>query len=107
MGYGGDYMKADLQNFLDPTAFKIIMNDQLDWHLGEFKIIDGLAIVKPDFYDDGTVLATSKKAIIICKGKSKFQINGTTYNSVDVAINKNGASILQSLEMDRRKRMGH
>ena len=91
-------MKADLINFISPDAFKIIMKDQLDWFLGDFKIIDGLAIIKPDFYENGTVLATSKKAIIVCMGKSHFIINGREYTSIDEAIDQNGASILQSFD---------
>ncbi len=88
-------MKADLQNFLDPAAFKLIMVNQLDWFLGEFKVINGLAIVKPDFYDNDTVIATSKKAVIVCKGNSRFKIGEKEYFSIQDAINERGASCLQ------------
>jgi hypothetical protein len=91
-------MKADLNNFLNPEAFKTIMTTQLDWFLGEFKVINGLAIVKPDFYDNNFVLATSKKAVIVCKGVSQFKINGTEYNSVQQAIDTLGSSCLQSFD---------
>tara|TARA_R110001592_G_scaffold224032_2_gene479567 strand:- start:16572 stop:16961 length:390 start_codon:yes stop_codon:yes gene_type:complete len=89
-------MKADLQNFLNPDAFKTIMTTQLGWFLGDFKVINGLAVVRPDFYDNNTVIATSKKAVIVCMGQSRFKINNIEYSSIQEAIERNGASILQS-----------
>ena len=87
-------MEADLSNFISPEAFKIIVEDQLGWLIKEYKIINGLAIVRPDFYPTDYILATSKKAIIICKGWSEFEIEGNSFTSIDMAIEKLGTRIL-------------
>ena len=60
-------MKADLNNFLNPEAFKTIMTTQLGWFLGEFKVINGLAVVKPDFYDTNL----DRKSVV--QGKSDWE----------------------------------
>ncbi len=91
-------MKADLKNFINPSAFEMIMTNQLGWFLKDFKVINGLAIVKPDFYDNDTVIANSKKAVIVCMGSSKFKIGDKEYFSVQNAINEYGETILESFD---------
>jgi len=91
-------MEADLRNFLNPSAFKIIIEQQLGWILKDFKTLNGLAVVRPDFYPNNHVLGISKKAVIVCKGKSLFSIGNKEYNSIDDAFDKLGVSILDTFE---------
>ena len=91
-------MNADLTNFLNPTAFKIIMEEQLGWILRDYKIIDGLAVVRPDFYPNNHVLAVSKKATIICRGESKFVVGEQEFSTIDEAIETLGMIVLENFD---------
>lgn len=72
----------DNENFADenliPKVFEIF-----GWNLQTFKVYQNLALVRADFYPVGHVLAISKKAVIVCEGRTVFDYKGDEYRDFD------------------------
>jgi len=87
---GGIYMNLqDEINYADkkliPKVFEIF-----GWKLQTFKVYQNLALVRADFYPVGHVLAISKKAVIVCEGKTIFEWNNLEYSDFDELLEKIG-----------------
>jgi len=52
----------------------------------------------PDFYDDGIIIATCKKGIIVARGHTDFFLNGKRFNSIQRAEEEFGPTILNSIK---------
>ena len=53
--------------------------DIFGWKLQTLQTYDNLALVRADFYPVGYVLAISKKAVIVCEGRTVFDYEGNEY----------------------------
>ena len=52
----------------------------------------------PDFYEDGIIIANSRRQILVCRGISEFFIKGNKFNSIHNAITEHGSGILNSIK---------
>ena len=57
--------------------------DLFGWQLKDYKTVGDLAIARADFYPVGYLLATSKKAVIICEGECEFSYKGEVFKDFD------------------------
>ena len=53
------------------------------WTLSNYHVHREFALMRADFYPTGFVLATSKRAVIVCDGESEIQYDGNTFNDVE------------------------
>jgi|TARA_R100001163_G_C4859881_1_gene66632 hypothetical protein len=51
----------------------------------------------PDFYEDGIIIASCKKGIIVARGNTEFFLDGKKYNSIYTALEECGSGILNSI----------
>ena len=75
-------VEADNINFCDRKLFANLM-DLFGWQLKEFKTVGEIAVARADFYPVGYLLATSKKAVIICEGECLFLYRDEVYKDFD------------------------
>jgi len=52
----------------------------------------------PDFYEDGIIIASCKKGIIVARGHTDFFLNGKRFNSIQRAVEEYGSSILNNIK---------
>jgi hypothetical protein len=83
-------MLEDNINFINEKAFPELMK-VFGWEIKpNFKVYQGLAIIRADFYPIGHVLGFSSKAIIICDGESIIKYNGSKYTDFDDIVQEIG-----------------
>ena len=51
----------------------------------------------PDFYEDGIIIASCKKGIIVARGETEFFLKGKKFNSIYNAIREYDSGILNSI----------
>ena len=52
----------------------------------------------PDFYEDGIIIASCKKGIIVARGNTEFFLNGKKYNSISNALKNHSSGILNNIK---------
>ena len=52
----------------------------------------------PDFYEDGIVIASCKKGIIVARGNTEFFLKGKKFNSIHNATTTHGTGILNNIK---------
>lgn len=72
----------DNDSFIQANIVKDVMKT-FGWNLKEHKSFQDFALMRADFYPIGFVLATSKRAIIVCDGETEVIYQKKKYNSVD------------------------
>jgi len=85
------------KQFLDEEYFLSCM-ELSEWDVKQYKMHNGLVMLKPDFYPEGYILAYSKKAIIICDGSSVINYRGHIFNDVEELVKKYGEKILSEYQ---------
>ena len=99
-------MIADNKDFFNTPVLKMIM-EQMGWTLNKEKtLLEELEMafassgfkwnkevlpVRPDFYPNGTILAHSKKYMIVSDGYSEIEYKGWIFNSPDELLVSQGA----------------
>ena len=79
----------DNENFADKNLIPKVF-DIFGWKLQQFKTYENLALVRADFYPVGHVLAISKKAVIVCEGKTVFDFEDGEYRDFSELFGKMG-----------------
>lgn len=83
-------MKPDLVNFIHEDALKLML-DLKGWNYSKNAILlNGLAVVKPDFYPSRHVLATGKKGFIYAEGQTRIDYAGQVFTSVEELFSQHG-----------------
>lgn len=82
-------MTPDLINFINQNGLKIML-DLKGWKHSSSIEINGLAIVKPDFYPPRHVLAMGKRGYIYAEGQSRIEYAGQVFSSTDELLNTCG-----------------
>ena len=75
-------MTPDLNNFINENGLKIMLNLK-GWKLSSCIQIEGLAVVKPDFYPCKHILAMGKKGYIYAEGSTRIEYAGKTFSSTE------------------------
>ena len=78
---------------LEAEALSLILETQ-GWDLNE-KNYTGNFI--PDFYEDGIIIASCKKGIIVARGNTEFFLKGKKFNSIHNATTEYGTGILNNI----------
>tara|TARA_R100000329_G_scaffold149813_2_gene141245 strand:+ start:1671 stop:2054 length:384 start_codon:yes stop_codon:yes gene_type:complete len=86
-------MISDNKHFLKEELFLSCM-ELSEWDVRNYKMHNGLVLLKPDFYPEGYILAYSKKAIIICDGSSVINYRGSVFTDTESLVKKYGEKIL-------------
>ena len=90
-------MISDNKQILNKELFLSCM-ELCDWKVKEYKMFNGLVLLKPDFYPEGYILAYSKKAIIICDGSSVINYRGYVFSDTQELVKKYGEKILSEYQ---------
>lgn len=69
-----------------------------DWKVKEYKMFNGLVLLKPDFYPED-ILAYSKKAIIICDGSSVINYRGYVFSDTQELVKKYGEKYCPNIRL--------
>jgi hypothetical protein len=75
-------MQPDLINFINQNGLKIML-DLKGWKLTSCIQINGLAVVKPDFYPARHVLAMGTRGYIYAEGQTRIEYAGQTFSSTE------------------------
>lgn len=78
-------MQADYKHFISPEALKIQLN-LFGWKLIDPIIHNGLAVFKPDFYDNRKVIAVSKRGYIYAIGNTLLSYKDKQYDSISILL---------------------
>lgn len=90
-------MISDNKQILHKELFLSCMRIS-DWNVKQYKMFNGLVLLKPDFYPTGYILAYSNKAIIICDGSSVINYRGSVFNDTEQLVEKYGERILSEYQ---------
>lgn len=86
-------MIPDLINFIDQNGLKIML-DLKGWKYSSCIQINGLAVVKPDFYPTRHVLAMGKKGYIYADGQTRIEYTGQTFSSTEELLDSCGKNAI-------------
>lgn len=87
-------MKPDLLNFIHENALQIML-DLKGWNYCKNPVIlNGLAVVKPDFYANNHILATGRKGYIYACGETRINYAGKEFSSVEDLLSECGTEAL-------------
>ena len=99
-------MKADGERYMNEGALELILK-QLGWDYAnnltditklEHHIENDVVPLRADFYPEGVRLASSKKAIIICDGKTTIQYKDTIYYTPWMIFECHGQEALDDID---------
>jgi hypothetical protein len=94
-------MKPDGLNFMSENAICMVI-EQLGWNPRDsfikVELSGDLVFLKPDFYESGSIIASSKRAIIVADGESEVIIRNEVFSSPIKAVSKFGALILYEID---------
>jgi hypothetical protein len=82
-------MTPDLINFINQNGLKIML-DLKGWKYSSAIEINGLAVVKPDFYPARHVLAMGKRGYIYADGQTRIEYAGQVFSSTDELMHSCG-----------------
>tara|TARA_Y100001938_G_scaffold131640_1_gene188971 strand:+ start:3311 stop:3697 length:387 start_codon:yes stop_codon:yes gene_type:complete len=83
-------MEADLLNFIHEDALKLML-DLKGWQYAKNALLlNGLAVVKPDFYPPRHILATGRKGYIYAEGQTRIDYAGQVFASVEDLFTTHG-----------------
>ena len=91
-------MLKDLLNFMTEEAFKIYLQEIKGWPNITPIVIDGLAVVKPDFYPTNYVIARSNKGYIYACGETRIKYRGELFSSTEELLKKNGKEAIKDFQ---------
>jgi|5_EtaG_2_1085323.scaffolds.fasta_scaffold100544_1 hypothetical protein len=74
-------MQPDSLSLIKEEPLKILLK-AFGWKLVRYTAIDGVAFFRPDFYQEGHIIAISKRGRLTCSGDSLIEYKGTNYESV-------------------------
>ena len=87
-------MTPDLFNFIDINGLKIMLNLK-GWKYSSAIEINGLAVVKPDFYAPRHVLAMGNRGYIYADGQTRIEYAGQIFSSTDELLNTCGKDAIE------------
>jgi hypothetical protein len=91
-------MLPDLLNFINENGLEIML-DLRGWkYLSTAIIIDGLAVVKPDFYPEKHILARGKRGYIYASGQTRIKYADQEFSSVGDLFAECGESAIQQFK---------
>lgn len=90
-------MTPDLINFIHENGLKLML-DVKGWKYSSSIIIDGLAVVKPDFYPNYYKLALGKKGYIYAEGHSRIEYAGRVFNSTEELLSVCGEDSIHNFQ---------
>lgn len=82
-------MTPDLINFINQNGLKIML-DLKGWKFSSCIQINGLAVVKPDFYPARHVLAMGNRGYIYADGQTRIEYAGQTFSSTEELLSSCG-----------------
>jgi len=91
-------MLTDLLNFIAEDGLIIYLQEVKGWPNITPIIIDGVAVVKPDFYPTNYVIARSRKGYIYACGETRIKYRGEEYSSTEDLLNKHGNEAINDFQ---------
>ena len=91
-------MITDLVNFIAEDGLKIYLSEIKGWSLVTPILIDGVAVVNPDFYPNNYVIARSKKGYIYACGDTRIKYRDEEYSSTQELLDKHGTKALDDFQ---------
>jgi|8_EtaG_2_1085327.scaffolds.fasta_scaffold327507_1 predicted metal-dependent RNase len=72
---------SDNDSFIQRNIVKDVLK-AFGWTISNYITHEDVAIIRADFYPSGHVLATSKRAIIVCDGNTEVMFKGTKFSGI-------------------------
>ena len=87
-------MQPDLLNFIHENALNLML-DLKGWtYCKNAVLLNGLAVVKPDFYTHNHILATGRKGYIYASGETRINYAGREFSSTEDLLSTCGTEAL-------------
>ena len=83
----------DNDSFIQKLTVRDVMKT-FGWILSDYISHKELAIMRADFYPTGFVLATSKRAVIVCDGETRVLFGGNVFKNIDELYDVHGKEVI-------------